>query len=754
LLEYLSGGEVSPVVRKKSKSPCYFFCDEKIETQRHGTAILRSLIHQLLTRHRVLVKYLKVAYDLQGPKLEQNSHELWRIFVAITSDKRVGPISVIVDAIDECEENTRKRLLRSILELVDKSNSPTADSMLPCVKFLVTSRPQVSRQYNTSLLVIDPSQSSVEDDLKLVIEARIAGIVDRTHCSPEARIYLEKVLNSKADRTFLSVTLVLHLLETSYLASQKDFERIVDELPQDLTATYERFLLGISKEYEIFASRLLHLIVGSSRPLTLEEIRILIALQDSHQTLAAVEAASQFNIRGTVEGVLGPLIRIWDSRIYLVHLSLKEFLHKLSTQTENLLCAAYGIDPNKAALVMAEACISYLVLHDFSNDLFSEPESSKEVSPVSPEGDEREDGSISQLWDPFNIGEEGGAILFKDLAVFEDEACASIDKEYPFFDYAATHWFEHFATSNLLSSSALKTSARGLSDATKFPGLNWFRYYWIHSGIGLSMPQDFEVVVTACFFGHLETLEDLLQEHAEGDVDTKAEVKARGLYWAARNSHTQIVHRLLVEDVSPDAIVADSQTALIAAAQFDRPYIVQKLLLKDDGLIPDQSGFRANYAWHRGRTPLSIAAAGGFAEVTRLLLDHEHTQPDLPDDDQWTPLFWAISGNHLYLLMVLLSDSRVSANHLDKTGRNAISWAASGGQLRIVKHLLSVKHLNVDQPDHGGRTPLSWAAGEGHLEVTKFLRQSRQVDVSSRDSNGRNALSWACGGNIMKWCST
>jgi hypothetical protein len=83
------------------------------------------------------------------------------------------------------------------------------------------------------------------------------------------------------------------------------------------------------------------------------------------------------------------------------------------------------------------------------------------------------------------------------------------------------------------------------------------------------MPQDFEVVVTACFFGHLETLEDVLQEHAE---DTKAEVQARGLYWAARNGHTQIVHRLLVEDVSPDAIIVDGQTALIAAAQFDRPY--------------------------------------------------------------------------------------------------------------------------------------------------------------------------------------
>jgi hypothetical protein len=131
--------------------------------------------------------------------------------------------------------------------------------------------------------------------------------------------------------------------------------------------------------------------------LALEEMRILIALRDSHQTLAAVEEASQPNIRGTIEGVLGPLIRIWDSRIYLVHLSLKEFLHKLLTQIENLLCAAYGVNPSKAALMIAEGCISYLVLQNFSNDLFSEPESSIEASPVSPEADKTEGNSVSQF---------------------------------------------------------------------------------------------------------------------------------------------------------------------------------------------------------------------------------------------------------------------------------------------------------------------------------------------------------------------
>lgn len=53
-------------------APCYFFCDGKIEAQSEGTAILRSLIHQLLTRHRPLVKLVKRAFDIQGPQLDQN----------------------------------------------------------------------------------------------------------------------------------------------------------------------------------------------------------------------------------------------------------------------------------------------------------------------------------------------------------------------------------------------------------------------------------------------------------------------------------------------------------------------------------------------------------------------------------------------------------------------------------------------------------------------------------------------------------
>ncbi len=733
LLEYLGTGEFTPSLRT---TLCYFFCDEKIDTQRDGTAILRSLTHQLLIRRRSLIKHVKSAYDIQGPQFDRNFGELWRLFTAIASDKRVGPISVIIDAIDECEEITRERLLNGVSKLIGKSRS--AGSNTPCIKFLVTSRPLSGRQYTTNLLQIDPAQNHTEQDLRLVIQAKVEGIVQRTRCKPDARAYLENALYSKADRTFLWVTLVLDLLEKSFLASQTDFKRIIDELPLTLTATYERFLHGISLKHQPLGTRLLHLLVGSSRPLTLEEMRILVAIKGHHHTLVAVEEDAQPNIRITIEGVLGPLVRIWDSRIYLLHQSLKEFLQTLSTQRENPLSAIYGVDPRKANLLLAEACVSYLLLDDFKQDLFALNQSRTKEPPVSPVALSTTAESIEQPWDPFDLGED---TLFKDSTVFEVEACVSIGNRYALFDYSANYWAEHFSAAHLISPPDLKLSVLLLSDAGSSQGLNWFHFYWLRAEMDTSCPQDFVPIVTASYFGHTTSLKTLLRE----GLPTESDIGTRDLYWASRMGHRDVVDLLLRQEVSPDVKVVDGQTALIAAVQFNRIDVVMRLL-EDDGFISEENGYRVNSAAMGGRTALSIAAGNGLVEIVRQLLQHSRIEPNIADIGQWSPLFWSIGGKHLDVLQLLLADSRVSVNHVDRSGRNALSWAAAAGELELVRLLMSLKHLRAHEPDKNGRTALSWAAGNGHLETTAYLRRSQRINVSEKDKDGRNALSWACSG--------
>ncbi|KFY25359.1 hypothetical protein V491_01785 [Pseudogymnoascus sp. VKM F-3775] len=737
LSEYLSAGELSPGLRT---TLCYFFCDEKIDTQRDGKAILRSIIHQLVIQHRLLIKYVKAAYDFHGPQFDRSFNELWRIFVAIAGDKQIGPISVIIDAIDECEETTRERLLRSIVELIERSRS--TGSSTPCIRFLITSRPFLEGPYTTNNLQIDPSRSHIDQDLRLVIQTKVDGIAKRTQCKPAVRAYLENALYSKADRTFLWVMLVLHLLERSLLASQKDFMRIIDELPNNLTTTYEHFLQGISTEYQTLATKLLHFLVGSSRPLTLDEMRILVAIQGHHRTVAEVEEDAQPNMQRTIEGVLGPLVRVWDSRIYLVHQSLKEFLQGLSTRTESSLSVTYGIDPSKANLLLARACVSYLLLEDFKDDLFSKDRSDTAGSPNSTPMIHNDEGSVEHMWDPFDLGQDD---LFKDPEVFEEDACVSITTQYLLFGYAARHWAEHFLSVGSISPPELQESVNLLSNGTSPIGLNWLRFYWHYAEIQLSCPRDFSSVVTASYFGHSSSLKSLLCE----GISVESDIGAYSIYWASRMGHCDVVDLLLQEGFSPDKRIVDGQNALISAVQSNRLDVVKRLL-KDEGLISERNEYRVNFATMGGRTPLSIAAGNGFVDVARQLLQHSQVKPGIPDVSHWTPLFWSVAGKNQDMVQLLITDGRVSVNHTDRSGRNTLSWAASAGELELVRYFISLKDAMADEPDHNGRPGLSWAAGNGHVETVAFLLRSGRVDKSRKDRDGRSALSWACAGGHHK----
>ena len=736
LIDYLNTGQTL----QSNTLVCCFFCDDKIATQRDGKAILRSIIYQMLRRHRRFIRHVKAAFEIQGSQLVHSFEALWNIFTAITNEHKSGPINIIVDAIDECEEKTRIRFLDAVTNLVQRANL-TDGSLHNSIKLLITSRPYLNISYNfndlwNNRLPIEESQETISGDVRLVIERRVDEIVKRSGCTPRVREYLEQTLYSRADHTFLWVKVVLRYLEQSLLASEKDFQKIPSSLPPDLESLYESFLSRIPSCNQNLAVKILHILVGSSRYLTLQEFGIVLAVDNSHRTVAEVEADCQPSISRTIQGILGPLVRISESKVSLVHQSAKEFLVKLGTRSENPLSSIYGVDQGKASLILASSCVSYLLLQDFADDHFLvEYSSSENSSAASPILGMFAVPNEEMPYDPIALEQD---VIFKDEDVVEAEACRSIINRYSFFDYAATHWAKHFSLCDDMAPQHLQDAAVRLTTKNTYHLFNWLRYFWFKMGIEFWFPEDFDSLTVTCFFNHPTLLERLLARDSLDDQRGKD----YALFWAARMGSEKTTEILLRIGAEPNSTIVDRRTPLNIAAQQGHYDIVK-------ALIADQRT-DVNLKGKLGRSPLSLAAGNGHLDVVELLLKHEQTRHDEKDDNQWTPLFWAIGGNHLDVVRALLKSGSVNINHTDKTGRSAFSWAAGDGFTELVRYLLKsheLKHsLKYNLPDRKGRTALSWAAENGHAETVRVLARSKHIDLLCKDVDGRNAISWACSG--------
>lgn len=735
IVDYLSTKRASPGFHG---IVCCFFCKEEVEKQRDAKAILQSVILQILQRRHNLIRYAKAVFDNQGSGLAQSFHALWNIFEAIATDTRSGPLSIIVDAIDECEEKSRNKFLEHVVEMTGKLKSK-AYSTIHSIKFLITSRPYLAtsggfHHSSQSLLQLQERPAEIMHDVRLVIREKIDGIVQSTHCKPGTRTFLEESLDARADQTFLWVALVLEDLEKSILTSQNDFQQIVEEIPADLDSMYERFIRKIPAKHQDLAANILHVIVASMRPLTLDEINIIVTLQGHHRTLSEVAKDCHTNVRLLLERIFGPLIRISNSRVSFAHLSAKEYLLRLLTQTGNPLSTKYGVNPQNANLELASACVSYLLLDDFmtdkfTTDAFTAEEDVFDLSTPTSASEAAQDNDVP--YSSFDLEQD---FILKDQRVMDAEVRETMAERYKFFDYATSYWAGHFSGCAELSPQSLQNSVLKLSEGGSCQLFNWFRYFWTGSGIDMSFPLDFDPFIVACFFGHSTTVESLLHHEFPAPLESRA----YGLYWASQMARRHIVDLLLRNNVGPDLSPVDQQTPLAVAARLGHADVVELLLANE--------AVNVNYRGKAGRTPLSLAAGNGHIDVLSMLLQHERIKVDEEDYNAWTPVFWAIGGNYVQALRFLAADVRANLNHADKSGRTSLSWAAGEGAVDSVKFLLSLRQLKADAQDNRGRTALSWAAGNGQLEITKLLARSRRINISDKDNDGRNAISWACAG--------
>jgi ankyrin repeat protein len=743
LTDHLRLGSATPIKPQVFS----FFCDDKVKSQRDATAILRGILYQILHQHRKLIKHVKSRLELDGPSLANSFPALWELFLKIVGESTSGATGVIVDAIDECEGRTRRNFLNAVVQLVNEPHDIHRQSR-NCIKFLITSRPSLGNSYNLTGLMknrlpIEQNQGIVSEDVKLVIRSKVGEIAHKFGCDDETRRYLEQVLYSKSDQSFLWLNMVLHRLEASPKASKRDFERIINTFPQNLEATYSRFLHEIPSEDREDAGKILRLLIGSSRHLTLVEINTAFTVDENHKTVADVVTDLQPSIRSTLQTIVGSFVRIKgvnqssdeDSKVSLIHQSAKEYLTNLALQSADEIVQSLGVPLADAALSISQSCIQYLLMEEFQSDIFGAERTSLETSSPNsfrslPFADIESVGSGGSLGLDDHLGLDN---FFKASQDVDEEQCTQIAQNYKFFDYSATHWAEHYSLCERIAPKSVREAVHRLTANSTCVLTNWLKYYWIKSNIEYSFPDSFETIEVAAFFN----LTMLLTETVENvTFDTEAR-KTRALFWAARMSSLDCIRVLVRHGANPNSISIDRQTPLTIAAQYGHLEAV-KILLNDPCIDIAFKG-------RSGRSALSFAAGNGHSEIVEALLERGASRPDDRDNTHWTPLFWAVQGDHASIVQLLLKQPSVDINEVDKSGRSVLSWAAGEGARRALKVLL--RHsVDLNSKDARGRSPLSWAAGNGQRAVVSTLMHQRGIDKATKDNDRRNAISWACQG--------
>jgi hypothetical protein len=356
-------------------------------------------------------------------------------------------------------------------------------------------------------------------------------------------------------------------LDTLRRCMPSGIPKALDELPITLDDTYERILQGIPKEKFQHARRLFQCIVAAIRPLRVEELAEIFAIEfDANEATNLVDGWRPENPEEAVHSACSSLIAIIDDEgskvVQFSHFSVKEFLTSDRLQTSDIgHLSDYYIPLEPAHTILARACIAVLLQLDEKVDR-------------------------------------------ERVATF------------PLVEYACKHWVDHAKFENV--QSQIQDDLKYLFD----PNRSHFRAcFWVHYP-GLDYTYDFTAkhppplpathLYYAAFYGFSEVAKWLIATRAE-DVNAKCHDDRTPLHVASQEGHVDAVHLLLDHGAHVNSQDCDKWIPLHFASWGGKPKVVQ-LLLEHEATVNARSA--------AGNYPILLASGSGQLEVVRLLLSH------------------------------------------------------------------------------------------------------------------------------------
>jgi len=437
----------------------------------------------------------------------------------------------------------------------------------------------------------------------------------------------------------------------------------LDDLPKSLDETYDRILLGIAHEAQELVKRLLQCLAISLRPLHVEELADILAIQFDAGALPNYKV--DWRPENSEEAVifacssLITVVGLEGSRVVqFSHYSVKEYLtsERLANAKKHL--SQYHILPRSAHMVIAQASLGVLLALD----------------------DQIDTGGITN---------------------------------FPLANYAARYWVDHAKFDDV--SSSIEDGMKYLFDPAR---PHFSRWVWIYDidyplrPIMLSMrPTSPETVplyhATLCgFHGLVKHLIDTCPEH----INARGGYHSSPLHAAVVKGNVDIATLLLDHGADVAALDKDKQTPLDRAVDKAKVDIVELLL----DYHADVNAYDAFGALYR-------ASFEGELDIAWILLQHG-AAVDSRDPDGYTPLYASSQNGHVDVARLLLQNGAV-VDSRGNMGWTPLMSASGNGSVAIVRLLLQSGAI-IDTRNNNGWTPLMSASQEGHLDVVRLLLQS------------------------------
>lgn len=695
-----------------------YFCSRVRRKSEKADLLLWTLIYQLLEACPNIFSSADGLQDM-SKVLNWPLESVWSLFWDLISQSDYESVSILIDALDECEYTSVDEFLGSYTEFC-MDEYPVEK----IVKFFITLRhddgPVEGFVDSDSLWRLHIRPADVLPDIQVAMERPIKKIVSSNKWDTDQAFRLTTAIAERADGMFQWVNIALGRItrRRRRRGTHKELLGEINNIPQELEQLYSRELRDLIKDMDPVdldqIKSLLAWVLLGSRPLTVAEMVMALSIEDGASTLptrdeqrtSAPASLSPFIEASTNPGAETEGNDSNDSKptVRPIHESVRQFLWDVCMKPESEeTWPELFIGEAQGHAMIAKTCITYLRCRELEVGWLGGQEAN-EFGVIIPT-----DGMVKQI-DEFLESHELMCYLAEEENIHFHIRQSVRDPPDDVYDRMVDVIINHHDCTGILSQARQYLNNKGTKWDYWQPGP---RLHTCARGDSLELLQRFAQRIPTIDWNERDetgstVLFDVLGHSPPADIqDAQLELFR---YLMDRGSDPNVVDRL-------------GQSPASWAVIYGHTGVLRELISRAVSLSTREI--------QTGRTLLHLAALELQPECARLLLEAGH-EVNARDNDGETPLITAVHEGSLEIVKLLLSydaDVRI----LDNQKRTAMSICGMQGSCDIARLLIN-HHCPVLARDAGGSTALHFAVSESHLELIKLLFEAgAEIDARDKD---------------------